>query len=264
MCARCPHGSVCLGKLALPTPINDFWAPTFPNGSLLLPWEHSRADSVVLDIAEDPYPTFRHAEMLVFECEPHRCERECEEECDEAHSAAHDTEHNGTESTSSELSPYHSDEPAGQSAAIPSAPTGHRRLLGGGGGAMAPVRAGCHRVCKSTCVHGYMGNMCSLCSEGYFRAVEQCMQCPSPEGVTAIDWVMTIGLISLVVIVWLTMNKMAAGKYDALELTLLYLQCVALVLHYRVPWPSALMDVKHIIVIFNFEMDFVTPGYVRV
>ena len=90
------------------------------------------------------------------------------------------------------------------------------------------------------------------------------MQCPSPEGVTAIDWVMTIGLISLVVIVWLTMNKAAAGKYDALELTLLYLQCVALVQNFRVPWPTAIMDVKHIIVIFNFEMDFVTPGYVCV
>jgi hypothetical protein len=33
--------------------------------------------------------------------------------------------------------------------------------------------------------------------------------------VTAIDWVMTVGLILLVVVVWLVMNKMAAGRHGS-------------------------------------------------
>jgi hypothetical protein len=99
----------------------------------------------------------------------------------------------------------------------------HRRAsaAAGGSGGGGGTSEMCH-----PCLEGYTGNMCSLCVEGYFRAVEQCLKCPSPEGVTWIDWVMTIGLIGLVIIVWLAMNKISAGKYEALELTLLYLQCL--------------------------------------
>ena len=68
------------------------------------------------------------------------------------------------------------------------------------------------------------------------------------------DWIMTIGLISVVVIVWLVMNKMAAGNYDALELTLLYLQSVALAQNYSIDWPEPIKTFKHYLTIVNFEM----------
>jgi hypothetical protein len=66
--------------------------------------------------------------------------------------------------------------------------------------------------------------------------------------------VLTIGLILLVVIFWIAINYSFACAFDAMELTLLYLQCVALSLNYDVNWPEKLLVIKHWISIFVFEV----------
>ena len=65
---------------------------------------------------------------------------------------------------------------------------------------------------------------------------------------------LTIGLILLVVIFWIAINYSFACAFDAMELTLLYLQCVALSLNYDVNWPGKLLVIKHWISIFVFEV----------
>ena len=65
---------------------------------------------------------------------------------------------------------------------------------------------------------------------------------------------LTIGLILLVVIFWIAINYNFACAFDAMELTLLYLQCVALSLNYDVNWPENLLVIKHWISIFVFEV----------
>ena len=65
---------------------------------------------------------------------------------------------------------------------------------------------------------------------------------------------MTIGLILLVIVFWIAINYHCACAFDAMELTLLYLQCVALSLNYDVNWPENLLVIKHWISIFVFEV----------
>jgi hypothetical protein len=104
------------------------------------------------------------------------------------------------------------------------------------------------------CVEGLTGNLCTLCADGWFRALEECHKCPSEGAVTAVDFVLTIGLILLVIVFWITINYTLACKFDAMELTLLYLQCVALALNYNVNWPTKIQVIKHWVSIFNFEV----------
>ena len=238
-CAPCPIGASCAGRASdehgfpsLPTPISDYWMPLGVHGELLLPAE-----------LPDTVTQFKSSE-LVFKCESHRCHRECDYHCadHEDHdlvSAHAENDHSPAANLSAaEVGVGHA---GSHAAATPTGiGVGHRRRK-------------CTRHCHS-CYEGFVGNMCSLCDDGYFRAVETCFRCPSPEGVTAIDWIMTIGLISVVVIVWLVMNKMAAGNYDALELTLLYLQSVALAQNYSIDWPEPIKTFKHYLTIVNFEM----------
>ena len=78
---------------------------------------------------------------------------------------------------------------------------------------------------------------------------------PSPGALwQGADWVMTIGGILLVILFWFGVNYVLAKKYDCMELTLLYLQCIALAMNFNTTWPSVIQIIKHYITIFNFEV----------
>ena len=110
----------------------------------------------------------------------------------------------------------------------------------------------------SQCVVEREGPLCSACRDGYFRAGVSCAECPDGKKSSMSVFVTVICWIA-VITVWVTMNAIAASKYECLDVTLLFLQLISIVQNFSVPWPDDLKVVTQMFAVVNFDVDFVSP-----
>ena len=64
------------------------------------------------------------------------------------------------------------------------------------------------------CKESRKGAKCTQCSKGSTQISTNCVKCRN----NAVDWVIAVGGISCVVSLWVVINSLSAGKYDALDI----------------------------------------------
>ena len=117
----------------------------------------------------------------------------------------------------------------------------------------APV-IGCRSNVTSLCRTGYSGIMCQQCKLGFFKLGGMCYPCQYPA------WLFTLGCILVVIFVWYLINRVAAGRYEAVDLLLLYLQNASTISFYSLNWSQSLQAGLFMwLSIVNFDVTFVTP-----
>jgi len=105
-----------------------------------------------------------------------------------------------------------------------------------------------------SCEAGHSGRMCKEAQSGWFIVGGAFwLEC----GETG-HFVGTIGIIC-VVLVWLAINKVASGHYDAMDLALLFVQITGMISTFGLKWHENLSVVNTAFGIANFDVDFVTP-----
>ena len=109
----------------------------------------------------------------------------------------------------------------------------------------------------------YVGTLCNRCESGRFLMMGTCtIKCEDIEPHAAFGVVTVFG-ITACVICWLVMNRMTAGRFDAMDVGLLYCQIIDIVFNFstnqRVSRDS--WDVTtRIFSIVNYDVDFISAS----
>eukprot|EP00736_Rhodelphis_marinus_P000467 Rmarinus@m.7904 len=110
-----------------------------------------------------------------------------------------------------------------------------------------------------TCSAGYTGRLCNKCEDGYFAVGDLCYQCPGGRDNYSINLIFTVGLIPVVLLSWVTLNMFAAGRFDAIDILLMYLQVAGMISKFALDWPDNLNNVFSVIQVVNFDVDYISP-----
>jgi hypothetical protein len=109
----------------------------------------------------------------------------------------------------------------------------------------------------------YVGTLCSRCESGRFLMMGTCtIKCEDIEPHAAFGVVTVFG-ITACVICWLVMNRMTAGRFDAMDVGLLYCQIIDIVFNFstnqRVSRDSWYVTTR-IFSIVNYDVDFISAS----
>jgi len=94
--------------------------------------------------------------------------------------------------------------------------------------------------------------MCMQCAPGLHNVLGFCLGCPGGAFLTVIEWI-------LVILLWQGVQYLSK-VYPALDMLLLYAQCLSIIQGFNVPWPSELYELTMVMSIVNFNIDAVTPA----
>ena len=108
------------------------------------------------------------------------------------------------------------------------------------------------------CSDAYEGAMCANCADGYFSVGSECYKCLDDGGIqdVAVYIISAVGVISL----WVGMNTVVAGGYDAFDITLIFLQVLSTVQSFQLKWPESLTILSQAASLVNFDLDFIAPN----
>ena len=74
------------------------------------------------------------------------------------------------------------------------------------------------------CAMRHAGRMCNACAPGHAKVAGHCVECIDADGgggwAKLWDVAWTLASIAAVVLVWVSINSMSAGKFDALDIGL--------------------------------------------
>jgi hypothetical protein len=109
----------------------------------------------------------------------------------------------------------------------------------------------------------YVGTLCNRCESGRFLMMGTCtIKCEDIEPHAAFGVVTVFG-ITACVICWLVMNRMTAGRFDAMDVGLLYCQIIDIVFNFstnqRVSRDSWYITTR-IFSIVNYDVDFISAS----
>ena len=109
----------------------------------------------------------------------------------------------------------------------------------------------------------YVGTLCNRCESGRFLMMGTCtFKCEDIEPHAAFGVVTVFG-ITACVICWLVMNRMTAGRFDAMDVGLLYCQIIDIVFNFstnqRVSRDSWYVTTR-IFSIVNYDVDFISAS----
>jgi hypothetical protein len=96
--------------------------------------------------------------------------------------------------------------------------------------------------------------MCKVAERGFYTIGGTFYpECGENGGIVSI-----VGII-LVILVWLAINKVASGNYDAMDIALLFVQITGMISTFGLKWHRNLESINTALSIANFDVDFVTP-----
>mmetsp|Transcript_35287 Transcript_35287/g.42472 ORF Transcript_35287/g.42472 Transcript_35287/m.42472 type:complete len:1440 (+) Transcript_35287:605-4924(+) len=117
-------------------------------------------------------------------------------------------------------------------------------------------------ACRSdpdqVCADGYEGRLCFECSSWtHFGLGPECRSCPAQD-----KEIKTGILIFAVIVIWIVINRVLTSDYNAIDVSLIYLQLVSVVVSFSLPWPTSRVwqSITTIISLTQFDVDFVTPS----
>ena len=105
-----------------------------------------------------------------------------------------------------------------------------------------------------SCSEGHSGPLCKQAQSGWFIVGGSFWFECGDNG----HFVGVVGIVC-VVLVWLTINKVASGNYDAMDIALLFVQITGMISTFGLKWHANLSLVNTALGIANFDVDFVTP-----
>ena len=114
----------------------------------------------------------------------------------------------------------------------------------------------CEGGVEFACALGQSGPMCAQCSDGWTRIAGACRQCFDDWR----DWLVAIFGIAAVLCIWIALNSLSAGTFDALDVALQFVQILNIVQSFHIPWPEHLALLTSFCSIANFDLDFVSPS----
>lgn len=108
------------------------------------------------------------------------------------------------------------------------------------------------------CNEGWQGAMCSTCADGYFSVGVSCVKCVDNGGLY--DALIFTTSSAFIITLWIGMNTVVAGGYDAFDITLIFLQVLSTVQSFQLKWPESLSSLSQASSLVNFDLDFVAPN----
>mmetsp|Transcript_25652 Transcript_25652/g.64474 ORF Transcript_25652/g.64474 Transcript_25652/m.64474 type:complete len:678 (+) Transcript_25652:48-2081(+) len=106
------------------------------------------------------------------------------------------------------------------------------------------------------CVAGHTGRMCYECEVGYFQFSGACFPCTH---LSEQYKVVVVIMIILIIAIWVAMNRLAAVNIDAVDISLVFLQIMAVMGTYKLSWPAELQQVFSAVSFVNFNLDLLSP-----
>jgi len=107
---------------------------------------------------------------------------------------------------------------------------------------------------SSLCVGQAEGTLCANCAEGYFHLGGRCTKCLQPEAL------FVIGCILAIIFAWYLMNRIAASRYEAVDLTLIFFQNASTIGSFSLNWSEWLKSGPFFfLAIVNFDVDYFNP-----
>jgi len=106
------------------------------------------------------------------------------------------------------------------------------------------------------CAPGYQGRMCYECQEGYFQFAGVCYPCSN---LSSAYHVVVILIMITIATVWVMMNRLAALNVDAIDISLVFLQVLAVIGTYNLNWGPELQAVFSALTFVNFNVDLLSP-----
>ena len=105
------------------------------------------------------------------------------------------------------------------------------------------------------CAKGYEGRLCALCSKGYYKVAGTCAKCADNQG-----WLATMVSVStfLIFFVWFAVNKLTAGRYDAADIFLHFMQLSDIIGNFNLSFDSNIETWKVASGFVNFDVDILT------
>ena len=87
----------------------------------------------------------------------------------------------------------------------------------------------------------------------------KCTECHD----NGIDYVIAFGGVSATVAIWVAINVFSGTEYDALDITLQFLQILSIIQGFNMPWHSYVKEFSHAISVINFDVCECVCAYVR-
>jgi len=124
---------------------------------------------------------------------------------------------------------------------------------------------------EKECEEGLTNRLCSTCADGYFDIGGIiCYKCPGGKYSFRSWMATTFGLI-LVFYSWYIIAVTVSGNFDAIDVTLMYMQILSVIQEFNLNWPSSTFFnwITQIFSLVNFDVDFLKPtclmewGYVE-
>uniref|UniRef100_A0A061S044 Metabotropic glutamate receptor 2/3 n=1 Tax=Tetraselmis sp. GSL018 TaxID=582737 RepID=A0A061S044_9CHLO len=116
--------------------------------------------------------------------------------------------------------------------------------------ALRAVRSNASRVCSGRTE----GVLCASCARGYYNLGGRCRECLRPYGV------FVSGCIGGIILAWYLINRIMAGKIEAVDLTLIFFQNASTIGSFSLDWSEALeRGPFNVLGILNFDVDFFNP-----
>ncbi|KAF5839329.1 hypothetical protein DUNSADRAFT_1106 [Dunaliella salina] len=127
---------------------------------------------------------------------------------------------------------------------------------------MYDCNPGRHCTGNYTCATGYQGRLCQECSDGYFRAFNNCLECISPAG-NVVAMLCMYGLFIYIVVgvsrnmetIHLLFHLQQQGYTDSFHAG----QTLSIVGLFNLQWPLILEYIFNVAGILSFEMDIIQP-----
>jgi hypothetical protein len=111
----------------------------------------------------------------------------------------------------------------------------------------------------SDCGHGYAGRFCNRCEKGFFSVNGDCTACPETKAeASAMTWGAMLG----VTICWIALNRFSTGKFEAVDISLIFMQVTSVIQRFSVNWDEGLFSLHGYFNLINFNVDIISPGCV--
>ena len=105
------------------------------------------------------------------------------------------------------------------------------------------------------CVEGYEGTLCSMCSKDHFHASGACYKCEKDPGGLAVFFTFVTFMIFFS---WFAVNKLTAGRYDAADIFLHFMQLSDIIGNFSVDYDDNIETWKVASGFVNFDVDIIS------
>ena len=120
---------------------------------------------------------------------------------------------------------------------------------------------GGNKNATAQCNEGFVGTACSVCDEGYYKFVGNCVKCEDGFTGKLINILLLVCLVAL----WVGINHFLSSSLESVDVFLAFSQMTAVIGRFDVPWPEGISSGSNGYVFraanfLDFDVDIVNFG----